>query len=258
MKDAGLFISITAVPLIFFAGCSSSPHLKVVHQTIGFIQTNCYLLFDTGSGEAAVIDAAGPLDSLESTIDKNHIKLKYIFITHCHPDHVYGLLSLKEKYPSAAICISKQDYEDAGMYTRWESALRPEEVAAIKENPDAVSLMNFNYSLKGKPDIYVEDNQIFKLGKNEIRAILSPGHSRGSICYYAGNMLFSGDVLFYRSVGRTDAPGMSWEKIVESVRRLYAELPDSTVVYPGHEQLTDIGSEKKFNSRVTAESINKP
>ncbi|TSA32006.1 MAG: MBL fold metallo-hydrolase [Porphyromonadaceae bacterium] len=79
----------------------------------------------------------------------------------------------------------------------------------------------------------------------------TPGHSPGGICYYTENILFSGDVLFYRTVGRTDTQNGSKEAQIKSVRKLYEIFPDSTIVYPGHGQFTDIGSEKKENRKIT-------
>ena len=79
----------------------------------------------------------------------------------------------------------------------------------------------------------------------------TPGHSPGCVCYYAGNVLFSGDMLFYRSVGNLDFLTSNTEDFIKSVRELYKLFPDSTLVYPGHNQLTDIGSEKKGNQRIS-------
>jgi len=112
-------------------------------------------------------------------------------------------------------------------------------------------LIDFDpYSFK-EPDIYIEANQILKLGSLNIKAIYSPGHSPGSVCYFIENILFSGDVLFYRTVGRTDVQNSSREDQIKSVRRLYTLLSDKTKVYPGHGQFTDIGSEKVENKRIT-------
>jgi glyoxylase-like metal-dependent hydrolase (beta-lactamase superfamily II) len=251
-------VVITGIVLLVLAvNCSPSRHFKVIHQTVGYGQTNCYLLRDTRSNQAALFDVGGPIDTLTSYIDSHNLRLKYIFITHCHPDHVCGLPAIEAKYPEAKICISREDYEDTRLYSQWEKKLHPDLVAEIKKDPEAVKLMNFDYASMGKPDIYLEDNQIYRLGGLEIRTLFSPGHSRGGVCFLAGNCLFSGDVLFYRSVGRTDLEGASWEKQVESVRRLYSLLPDTTVAYPGHGQFTDIGSEKKFNKKITVDIVNK-
>jgi glyoxylase-like metal-dependent hydrolase (beta-lactamase superfamily II) len=250
---------IFIVTAIVFANCTSPVSLKVIRQiTAPPIETNCYLLYDEKSGEAALVDVGGPVDTLMSIIEKKDLKLKYIFITHCHPDHVYGLPAVKKRFSDAQIGLSRADYEDTKLYSQWEKKMSPDDVAEIKQSPEAVKIMSFDISSVCTPDIFLEDNQTYKIGNMEIRTIVSPGHSRGSVCYYVGNVLFSGDVLFYRTVGRTDLEGMSWESIVGSVRRLYSLLPDETIVYPGHGQFTTIGSEKKDNAKVSEDSTNKP
>jgi hydroxyacylglutathione hydrolase len=104
----------------------------------------------------------------------------------------------------------------------------------------------------GTRDVLVKDNDESALGAAKIRAILAPGHSRGSICYQVGHMLFSGDVLFYRNTGRVDLPGGGGrDTLTESIDRLYSMLPDETIVHPGHGYPTDIGSEKRENPRVS-------
>jgi hydroxyacylglutathione hydrolase len=254
------FIRIILIAAVILFACRTTPSgFKVVHQTLGPpIEMNCYLLYDEKSGEAALIDIGGPIDTLTSVINKQNLKLKYIFITHCHPDHVFGLLAVKKLFPYAKICLSKVDYEDAKLYARWEDKLNPDEVAEIKKSPEVVKFMSFDISNVCTPDIFLEDNQTYKMGNLEIKTIFSPGHSRGSVCYYGGNALFSGDVLFYKNVGRTDLEGMSWESLVRSVRKLYSMLPDETIVYPGHGQFTTIGDEKKHNEKISEDKIAKP
>ncbi len=121
--------------------------------------------------------------------------------------------------------------------------------------PEIKKWEDYDLSIFVKPDILLEDNQIYKLGNLEIRTLLSPGHSAGSICFHVGDVLFSGDVLFHRQVGRTDLLGGAKETLVKSVRRLYAELPDGTKVYPGHGEFTDIGTEKLENEEVTVDAV---
>jgi len=112
-------------------------------------------------------------------------------------------------------------------------------------------IVEFDPETFGQPDIFVKDGQSFNLGEFEISAIHSPGHSPGSVCFHVGNYLFSGDVLFYRSVGRVDVLHGSVEDQVVSVRKLYSSFPDETRVYPGHGKFTDIGSEKRENQSIT-------
>lgn len=253
-----------SVPFILFyfiiaAFCSKSYELNVVHQVTGG-DTNTYLLYDAVSREAALFDVCGPMDKLDSVIKDKGLDVKYIFVTHGHADHVYGVPGVKKKYPGAKLCFSKEEWEDFPRYGNWEKELNPELIAGIKQamekNPQLAEVLNFDFDLLGKPDIVLKDNQVLHLGKLKIRALLTPGHSRGSICFHTGNVLFSGDVLFHRLVGRTDLPTGSPEDIVKSVRRLYELLPDDTKVYPGHGEFTDIKSEKAENKEVSSKTVN--
>jgi glyoxylase-like metal-dependent hydrolase (beta-lactamase superfamily II) len=103
--------------------------------------------------------------------------------------------------------------------------------------------------------VLLDEGHTVRLGVHELRALLCPGHARGSICYAVDGMLFSGDVLFKGSVGRVDVQNSSREDQIASVRRLYTEFPDDTVVYPGHGEPTTIGAERTGNERITETAV---
>ncbi len=255
MRKTHLAAAILLSALVMPAPATRAADLIVQTEPVGPIKANCYLLYDTQSKEAAIFDVAGPVDALTQTIREKDLTLKYVFITHAHCDHVFGLPELVKSFPTAKVCVSKEDYDDTALYLQWAEKLDPKQVEEIRKNPDLVRLMDFDLKSVSAPAMFVKDGDVFQLGDAEIRAFLSPGHSRGSVCYQAGKMLFSGDVLFYRNVGRTDLAGSGgWDAIVKSVRRLYSTLPDDTLVYPGHGQSTDIGSEKNQNPRVSQNS----
>jgi hydroxyacylglutathione hydrolase len=232
--------------------CTSTENFKVMQQVSGPIETNCYLLYGTKSKEAALIDPGWRIDTLIGFIKENKLDLKYVFITHGHIDHFYYLPEIRRQFPKVRCCMNKDDYQAVFTYPEWALKNYGQGwVDSARSDPEIREYIDFDNNLIGIPDIFVEDNQTFKLGLLEIKAILEPGHSPGGICYSVGNVLFSGDVLFFRTAGRTDTQYGSRKDQVKSIRKLYEIFPDSTVVYPGHGKFTDIGSEKKENSRVT-------
>lgn len=242
-----LFI-VCFLQLAFF----TQEEFKVISQMEGPIKTNSFLLFDLASKEAAIIDVAGALDSLTKHIKENSLNLKYIFLTHAHWDHVEGLLDLKEKYPNAKICLNKEEYSAMLGYYSFAKESDPTKFEKVMRDSVLAKMMNFDLT-SIKPDIYLKDNEEYFLGNLRIRTLFTPGHSAGCICYSCENVLFAGDVLFYRSVGNTDFYKASRKDQIESVRRLYKLFPDSTIVYTGHGQFTTIGSEKKENKYITVD-----
>ncbi len=253
-KKFGLLFLLFGLPFLLIA-CAKSGELVVLHQVTGPIDTNCYLLYDAQSKEAALIDVGGPIDTLVAHIEENDLDLKYIFATHVHMDHVEGVPQIQEKFPDALVGYCQLDCEDFLNMPGWVKEHYPEMYAGMMKNPEIKKWEEYDLTIFVNPDIYLEDDQIYKLGNLEIRTFLSPGHSAGSICFYVEDVLFSGDVLFYRQVGRTDLLGGSKENISKSVQRLYAELPDTTKVYPGHGEFTDIGTEETENEEVRVDGV---
>jgi len=236
---------------------ANAQEFQLFYQVTGPIETNCYLLYDIESKEAALFDVGNPIDSLLSTIVENNLKLKYIFATHCHIDHLEGVPSIRDKFPNALLCYNNEDYQDFLVSIDWSiKHFDPQITEKMKQDPATAKWFEYDLSIFGPPDVKLGDDQIYKLGNLEIRTILSPGHSIGSICYHVGNVVLSGDVLFYRTVGRSDLLSGSAEELEISVQRLYALLPDSTIIYPGHGQFTDIGSEKKENKKIKLDKDN--
>lgn len=233
-------------------GCSKMDDFKVLREITGPYQTNCYLIYATASGEAALIDPGWRIDTLVSFIKNNKLDLKYIFITHGHTDHYYYVPELKKQFPKVKWGMHKADYENIVRCPDWPvKAYGQEWVDQTRKNPEESIYLDFETTSVGEPDIFIEGNETYKLGTVEIKTIYIPGHTPGGICYYAGNILFSGDNLFYRSVGNLDKLTSDKDLFIKSVRELYTLFPDSTLVYPGHNQYTDIGSEKKENKRIS-------
>ena len=191
MKKKTLSLFFVLVLSLLFLSCAPSDDFVVIHQVTGPIETNCYLLYDVKSKEAALFDVGGPIDSLITHINNKNLKLKYLFATHCHMDHIEGIPMIREKFPNALLCFNKEDYEDFLVSIEWiEKNWDPNELAEMKQDPAIGKWFEYDLSIFSEPDKYLEDNQIFKLGNLKISTILSPGHSIGSICYHVGDVLF--------------------------------------------------------------------
>ena len=189
--------------------------------------TNCYIILDEKSKETMVIDPAGDVDKIEELIHILDGKLKYIYLTHCHGDHILGVRDLKNRC-GGKILIHREDAE--GLNDKNIN------LSGIIDIPE----------IELEADSRIDDNDLIHLGNIEFKVIYTPGHTKGGTCLYCQkeNCLFSGDTLFRGTWGRTDLPTSSREDIMDSIVNKLMVLPDETIVYPGHGMMTKIGEEK--------------
>ena len=200
--------------------------LQLEHE----IFSNCYLLVDEESGEAAIVDPAWYGEVVKNALDGENITLKYVLLTHGHFDHIFGVYGLQTERGAKVVIHSK----DAG------HLLDPKK-----------SLAEGNFPEKQYPviaDILIKDGDVLKLGNEEIKVMSTPGHTEGSVCYILekDRVIISGDTLFCMTAGRTGFPGGSDEKMIESLKRLIA-LDGDYRVLPGHNRETTLESERKRN-----------
>jgi glyoxylase-like metal-dependent hydrolase (beta-lactamase superfamily II) len=185
--------------------------------TVGMIQTNCFIVGDTQTEEAVVIDpgfdSASEAKSILKEIERNRFRVKFIINTHGHPDHTSGNKTMKEA-TGASILIHEYD-------------------APLLRNPSA--------------DKTIREGDLVELGEVKLRVLHTPGHSKGSIALLGTDAVFSGDTLFAGGIGRYDLPGGSLEEIMNSLKNKLLILPDHLKVYPGHGPVTTIGEEKRSN-----------
>ncbi len=189
--------------------------------------TNCYIILDEKSKEIMVIDPAGDVDKIVELINILEGKLKYIYLTHCHGDHITGVTELKNRC-GGKILIHREDAEglnDANI--NLTPYIREERIEL-------------------EADSRVDDNDLIHLGDLEFKVIHTPGHTKGGTCLYieSEKCLFSGDTLFRGTWGRTDVPTGSIEDIMNSITNKLMKLPGETIVYPGHGLSTRIEDEK--------------
>lgn len=191
----------------------------------GMYGANCYILIDETSRETVVIDPGTDAQKVHEIVASENGKLKYILLTHGHFDHTTDVEKLLNMYNyDVKVAIGKEDNE-----------------MILKK------VQYFGPFPEGGADVLLNDGDEIKFGNNTVKCIHTPGHTPGGMCFLVGERLFSGDTLFYRSVGRTDFQGGSYEAIISSVKNKLMILPDETVVYCGHGQKTTIGTERVLN-----------
>ena len=202
--------------------------LKRIKVQMNFVgETNCYILVDETQKKAMVIDPAGNVDKIITILDNLGAKLEYIYLTHCHADHINGVNGLK-KERGGKVLIHRKGRENL------ENRV-PVLAEYIGLPPIYV-----------KEDSIVDDEDILHVGDIELKVIYTPGHTNDGTSLYCEKeeMLFSGDTLFKGAWGRVDLPTSDFNSIMNSIIKKLLVLPDNTIVYPGHGKPTRIGDEK--------------
>lgn len=206
----------------------------IKQMQVGHLAVFAYLVGDTTTGDALVIDPADQAHDILALAAKNNLRINYIVNTHGHVDHIGGNAQMK-KLTGAKIIIHADD-------------------AIMLSSTPASMLRMFGASQSPPADILAQDGQTISVGNFGLKVIHTPGHSPGGICLYTPGYVFTGDTLFVEAVGRTDLPGASWQTMYNSIKTKIFTLPDDTVVMPGHNYgrtpTSTIGHEKKYNPFV--------
>lgn len=197
-----------------------------VQTTLGDA-TNCYIVEDENTKETMVIDPGGEADKIVEMLDILDAKVKYIYLTHCHGDHI-GVVTEVKNRKGGKILIHRDDAE------------------GLNDENINLSLCIDMGEIELEPDSRVDDEDLIHVGELEFKVIHTPGHTQGGSSLYCEKegLLFSGDTLFRGAWGRTDLPTSSFEAIIDSITNKLLVLPDETIVYPGHGKSTVIREEK--------------
>jgi glyoxylase-like metal-dependent hydrolase (beta-lactamase superfamily II) len=192
------------------------------------VAANCYLIGCEETKIGAIIDPGDAAKSIIKMIGDSGLKIEYIINTHGHVDHIGANKAVKDATGSKVLIHS----QDAKMLT----------------SSAANFSMFMGHPMTSAPaDRLLEEGDVINVGNIALEVLHTPGHTPGGICLKTGNIVFSGDTLFYGSIGRTDFPGGSFKVLIKSIKEKLLVLPDETVVYPGHGTPTSIAFEKECN-----------
>jgi hydroxyacylglutathione hydrolase len=228
---------------------------KLIHEIlpVGMLQCNCHILGDPETHEALVIDPGDDAEQILRILEKHKLNARAIVSTHAHIDHVGGLWRIHEA-TGAPVAMHADDldlYRMLDIQAQWIGIKTPEKVHV---------------------DELLQEGDSIRWGGFAAEVLHTPGHTRGSVSLYLPSQavprrgqdgreamrvapepgrLFAGDTLFAGSIGRTDLWGGSFETIMHSLTGKLLELPDETIVYPGHGEATTIGQERETNPFLT-------
>lgn len=198
-------------------------------------QTNCYIIQDEETRETIVIDPGGEAKKIIEMLTILEAKVKYIYLTHCHGDHIGAVEEVRRKM-GGTVLIHRYDAEGLA--------------------DPSVSLLDYigMRPIHLEADSRVDDQDLIHIGNLEFQVLHTPGHTMGGSCLYnrAYNMLFSGDTIFRGTWGRTDLPTSNFQEVISSITTKILVLPEDTILYPGHGKSTMVKEEKPIYLQLRA------
>lgn len=211
----------------------------MIHEIlpVGMLQCNCSIFGDESTREAIVVDPGDEIEDVLAIVDRHGLSVKAIVITHAHIDHIGGARKLKSA-TGAPVWMNLNDmdlYQHIDVQAQWLGMAAPERTPI---------------------DVPARDGDVLKLAATGFEIRHTPGHTQGSLCLWipAENKLVAGDTLFRDSIGRTDLPGGNHRQLLASIHDKLLDLPDETIVIPGHGENTTIGREKRSNPFLAGHS----
>jgi hydroxyacylglutathione hydrolase len=200
--------------------------------TVGPLQENCYLVRREGSDRALLIDPGDEAPKLQAAMDELGVEPEAILLTHTHFDHIGAVAPLARATGAPVYC--------------------PREELPVLADPSAFFGAMFGPVEGWEAEHALDGGQRLQLAGFDVDVVATPGHSPGHVTFVIDGALFSGDVLFQGSIGRTDLPGADHETLMESIAGLLERFDDDTRVHPGHMGLTTLGRERATNPFLQA------
>lgn len=203
--------------------------MKVIQIPAGVMGANAYIAFKEGSDRAFVVDPGGDCPDILAQLDDNGLEdITHILLTHGHFDHIGAAAELK-RATGAKICIHERD---ANM---------------LKSSKESLAAMAGFRITPCEADIVLHGGETIKAADMDVQVLHTPGHSGGSVCYITEGVMFSGDTLFYMSVGRTDLPGGDAAEFENTLKNIICAIKNDYTVYTGHGSETTLFSEFRRN-----------
>lgn len=203
--------------------------LQILTLPLGPLQTNCYVVAEDAARSAVVIDPGAEAGRVLAALQKNLWTATHILLTHAHFDHIGGVAGVKAA-TGAALALHRLDLP-------------------LLRAKGGAPLFGMDIPASPEPELFVEPGQTLTCGPLTFQVLFVPGHTPGHVAYYcaAAGAVFSGDVLFQDSIGRTDLPGGDYAALMRSIKDTLFTLPDATAVYSGHGPATTLGAERHGN-----------
>lgn len=206
--------------------------MKYMTMVLGPIMTNCYIVYDSDTKDAMVIDPAWDYPKIDQALKDHGLTLRLIFLTHGHADHIGALQELRQR-KNVPVYVGAGD---EGLITNSHNNL---------------SMFMGTPITCDSADYIAHDGDTIQVGNLSFKVLETPGHTPGGLSLYGNGVVFAGDTLFRYSVGRTDLYGGDTATLIQSINDKLMTLPDDTVVLPGHGPSTLIGDERRNNPFLT-------